>query len=220
MELKEIDNQDIEDTILKIEKSFEFNFNKNELSDVKTFGDLCDAVLAKIKLENIDDCTSQQAFFKFRKAIVKFSEFEEKNIHPKVKLSEIFPKKHRINRIKEIEKELNVELNLLRPPEFVSGSLIILLIVSLIGFLFAWKLALIGLITSVLGLYIAFKVGDNFNLQTVGQVSDKMMRENYIKSRRNLTTVNRKEIEKVISDLFVNNLYLDESELTRASELY
>jgi uncharacterized membrane protein len=220
MELKDIDFQDIEDTISKIEKSFEFKFIENELSDVKTFGDLCDAVLTKIELENIDDCTSQQAFYKFRKAIVKFSNIEEKHINPKTKLTEIFPKRLRIKRIKEIEKELNIELRLLRPPAFVSGPLIILLIVSLIGLILVLKLALIGLIVSVLGLYIAFKLGNTFNLQTVGQASDLMMQENYMKSRKNLETVNRKEIENVISDLFVDNLYLEKSELTRASELY
>ena len=39
-------------------------------------------------------------------------------------------------------------------------------------------------------------------LQTVGQVAEKMAREHYVASRRNPETVNKNEIEKVLTDWF------------------
>ncbi len=38
-ELKDISSEDIEDVLLKVEKSFGFKFRNDELTDVKTFGE-------------------------------------------------------------------------------------------------------------------------------------------------------------------------------------
>lgn len=71
---------------------------------------------------------------------------------------------------------------------------------------------------SIAGLWLANKIGNELDLQTVGQVAEKMTRENYIKSRRNSKTFNKNEIEKVLTDWFSNDLYLDKSKLTREAK--
>jgi acyl carrier protein len=68
-ELKNVDSEDLDDVLMKIEKSFHFKFETTELKDVKTFGHLCDIIINKIQGKNIDDCTTQQAFYKLRDAI-------------------------------------------------------------------------------------------------------------------------------------------------------
>jgi hypothetical protein len=50
-------------------------------------------------------------------------------------------------------------------------------------------------------------------VQTVGQVAEKMQRENYVKSRRNPGTVNKKEIEKILTDWFSEEFELDKTQL-------
>lgn len=62
------------------------------------------------------------------------------------------------------------------------------------------------------------KGGNELDLQTVGQVAEKMTRENYLKSRRNPKTFNKNEIEKLLTEWFSNDLDLDKSKLTREAK--
>jgi hypothetical protein len=52
-------------------------------------------------------------------------------------------------------------------------------------------------------------------LLTVGQFAEKLSRENYLKSRRLSTTVNKNEVAQKIKDLFIADLGLEEHQLTR-----
>ena len=71
---------------------------------------------------------------------------------------------------------------------------------------------------SIAGFWCTNKIGNELDLQTVGQVAEKMTRENYLKSRRNSKTFNKNEIEKVLIESFSNDLYLDKSKLTREAK--
>ncbi|MNY29954.1 hypothetical protein D3C86_1640310 [compost metagenome] len=118
-------------------------------------------------------------------------------------------------RTKKLEKHLGFELNILRPPHSVIGVLIIILLASIIGLFVNWQIGLLGLVVAISGLRIAKRTGNELDLKTVGQVAEKMTRENYLRSRRNPSTFNKKEIEKVLTDWFSNDLDLDKSKLTR-----
>jgi hypothetical protein len=93
-----------------------------------------------------------------------------------------------------------------------------MLLASLVGLFFNWQIGLLGLAFFTAGLWFANKIGNELDLQTVGQVAEKMTRENYLKSRRNPKTFNKKEIEKVLTAWFSNDLDLDKSELTREAK--
>ena len=56
---KNIEPEDIEDSLRKVEESFGISFVNNELSHIKTFGELCDYISNKIELENQESCTKQ-----------------------------------------------------------------------------------------------------------------------------------------------------------------
>lgn len=87
-----------------------------------------------------------------------------------------------------------------------------------VGLFFSWQIGLWGLVYSISGLWFANKIGNELDLQTVGQVAEKMARENYLKSRRNPKTFNRNEIERILTDCFSNDLALDKSKLTREAK--
>ena len=55
-------------------------------------------------------------------------------------------------------------------------------------------------------------------MKTVGDLVYKMTKENYVKSRRNQETYNKKEIENLLIDWFSKELYLEKSQLTREVE--
>ena len=88
---------------------------------------------------------------------------------------------------------------------------------SLVSLAFFWQLGLAGVLFSILGFKLVDKFGNELDLQTVGQLAEKIARENYLKSRRNPATVNRNEIVKKIEDLFRTDLDLEDSELNRQS---
>lgn len=100
----------------------------------------------------------------------------------------------------------------------MTGTFAILLIASFAGLLFNWQIGLLGLVFSFAGFWFTHKIGNELDLQTVGQVAEKMTRENYLKSRRNPKTFNKKEIEKILTDWFSNDLGLDKSKLTREAK--
>jgi hypothetical protein len=180
-----------------------------------TFGQLCDHIANKIQLDNSDDCTSQQAFYKLRNAISSTLQFDNKTITTDFPLVKLLPRQSRRVRTKKLEKHLGFKLNILRPPHWVTGTFVILLLASIVEIFFNWQIGLFGLLFSIAGLWVANKIGNELDLQTVGQVAEKMTRENYLKSRRNPKTFNKKEIEKVLTDWFSHELYINKNKLTR-----
>ena len=217
-ELKNIDPEDIEDLLVKVETSFDIKFVGDELVHITTFGQLCDHITNKIQLDNSDDCTSQQAFYKLRDAISSTLQIDNKTISTNFPLADLLPRQSRRSSTKKMEKQLGFKLNILRPPHWVTGTLAILLLASLVGLFINWQIGLLGLAVSIVGLWFANKIGNVLDLQTVGQVAEKITRENYLKSRRNSKTLNKNEIEKVLTDWFSDDLDLDKSKLTREAK--
>jgi len=83
------------------------------------------------------------------------------------------------------------------------------------GLFLNWKYGLTGLSIEITGSLIANRFGKEFSVKTVGQVAEKMARENYVRSRRNPKTANRPEIILKLKELFSQELNLDPSVLTR-----
>lgn len=217
-ELKNIDPDDISDLLVKVEKSFDIKFGDMELMHISTFGELCDHIANKIQLDNSDDCTSQQAFYKLRDAISLTLQIHNKTISTNFSLADILPRESRRLRTRKLEEQLGFKLNILRSPHWVTGTLVIILLASLVGLFFKWQIGLLGLAFSIAGLWLASKIGNELDLLTVGQVAEKMTRENYLKSRRNSKIFNKNEIEKVLTDWFINDLDFDKSKLTREAK--
>ncbi len=214
-ELRNTDLEDIEDLLVKVEKSFNITFAERELVHIKTFGEMCDYIAAKIELDNVNDCTTQQAFYKLRDAIMQIMQIDKNTLAPSLELVKILPRRNRRFLISKIEEQLNVKLELLGPPQWVISLLIGVVLVSLVGLFIKWELGLLGLGLTFFGFWFSAKVGNELDLQTLGQVAEKMTRDNYMKARRNSNTWNKAEVEKVLIDLFATDLSLDKSTLTR-----
>jgi hypothetical protein len=213
--LENTDPDDVTDLLVEVQKSFNIKFEGDELMGIKNFGELCDHITNKIELENTDDCTSQQAFHKLRNAISTELEIDKKEITRQSKLEGFLPKQIRRANLKKVERKLDIKLKILTSPNWVMFPLLAILLLSLICFFFSWKLALSGIGLSILGFWIADLTANEIELETVGHLVEKMTRENYLKSRRNQETFNKKEIEMILTDWFSDKLALEKSELTR-----
>lgn len=217
--LKNVDPEDIEELLGKVEKSFDIKFIGNELVHIDTFGGLCDHIVNKIQLNHADDCTSQQAFYKLRDAISSILQVDHKIISTDLLLADILPPQNRRLKVRKLEDALGFKLNILSPPAWVTWTLLFLFIGGLVALFFNWKIGLSGITLSMVGFWVADKVGNELDLQTVAQVVEKMARENYLKSRRNPKTFNKKEIEKALVNWFADEFGLEEGELTREAKL-
>lgn len=214
-ELKNIDAEDIEDLLAKVEVSFNIKFINDELIHIRTFGQLYNHISNKIQLENLDDCTSQQAFYKLRRAISTTLQIEHNKITPDTSINDLFPRNTRRSKMKILEQHLAFDLDILRPPLWITNGLLLTLFLSFVALFFNWKLGFSGLALSILGLWLANKVANELELQTVAEIAKKMTSENYFQSRRNPKTFNKREIENVLTEWFTNNLGLEKGELTR-----
>jgi hypothetical protein len=213
-ELCNIDSEDISDVLTKIEKSFGFKFGENDLAGIKTFGELCDVISAKVNLELADDCTTQQAFSKIRQSIAAVQLVGLNEITLNSELEQLFPKKNRRNKIHQFEEKIGFTLKMLKPKEWIRIICLLLFLGSLVGLFVNWRFGLIGVFLSLIGSWIAERVGKEFAFKTVRDIAKKMARENYLKSRRNANTMNRREIVEKIKELFSHDLDLDPSVLT------
>ncbi len=99
VELKNIDPDDVNDLLLKIEASFNIKFQQNELTHAQTFGEICDLIKGKLQLDHTNDCTTQQAFYKLRSAFISVTQVENIKISPETSLAVLLPRKVRRLRI-------------------------------------------------------------------------------------------------------------------------
>src|SRR5574337_377680 len=95
MTLADIEPWDIDDVLGKIQTSFNIQFKKNEIAQMKTFGEFCDHIISKTRFGKKEDCTTQQAFYKLRNAISIALSIPPREILPETKLEELIPRKSR-----------------------------------------------------------------------------------------------------------------------------
>ena len=214
-ELKNIDSEDLEELLKKVEASFDIKFGAAELANISTFGQLCNHISNKIHLVDSDGCTSQQAFYKLRDSISSSFHIDKRSISIDTSLATILPRQGRRLLTKQLENHLGFRLNILRPQHWIIITFVIFFLASLLALSFNWQIGLLGVVLSISGLRLAFKMGNELDLKTVGQVAEKMTRENYLRSRRNPKSFNKNEIENVMTDLFRSNLYIDMNDLTK-----
>ena len=178
MELKNIDPDDISDILIKVEKAFDFKFGKNELENIKTFGDLFDIVTAKVQGVHVDDCTTQQVFYKLRNAIATILPVDKSLIVPGMDLHQLFPRHNRMQKIRELQSVLGMPVDILDIREWLQWTVFAGVILSLIMLFFTWRLGLGGLASFMAVGWTANKFfAKELELATVGQLAQKLARE-------------------------------------------
>lgn len=217
--LDNIDPEDFGDTILKLEKSFGVKFADNSMANAKTFGDICDVIESHINFADKDDCTTQQAFYKVRKAIGLTQNFNEANIEPQTKLEDIFPRSNRRQNVKLFEQALGFSVDILTMKTWLGWTLAVGFIASLITFFFSWLYAIAGLTFFTLFTWAVSKFSKELSISTVRELTEKISREHYSLARRQSGTVNRNEILKTIQDVFIADHLIDREHLTKEASL-
>jgi hypothetical protein len=215
--LSTIDPEDIGEVLLKIERSFNIRFTDEDLTHIKTFGALCDLVVDKVKHVQSDSCTTQQAFYKLRNAINAKKPIEKCELRPQTKLCELFPRDNRIEVVADLEEEMGLHMNLLRPKPGIVLAFVAALVVSVTVSLAYGVIGYAGTVISIAGLILAGKFGKELKVKTLGDLSEKIAREHYLKCRRDASTVNRAEVTEKVKELFTGYLPVEPSTLKKAA---
>ena len=216
IQLRNIDPDDISDVLTKIERSFDLRFSKNDFQNVKTFGDLCDVITNKVQGDNINDCSTQQAFYKIRNAIALTQNLDKIKIMPQTEIDQIFSDNKRRQKVRYFERELGFSVDILEIKEWQKLVIFSGICLSITTFFFKWQYALAGLVIfTSFGWIMTTFFATELNKQTIGQLSERLTKERYSKVRRNMPTVNKSEVGGLVKSLFMEHLDLAESALTR-----
>ena len=211
----EIEN--IEDCISEIEKMYNFKFENNELESVKKFEEFCDLIIEKIDLRNVESCTSQQAFYRLRNSLTETKLIEKENLNIETELKKIFPRKNRKQLIEKVENELKMKLDIIKAPDFITTSLLIIGIVSVVLLFFYWKISLVGISISVLGFYLCKWFGNELKVKSVKELVEKITSENYLEVRSEKDTINKTELKKILTDWISENSFIEKDKLINAT---
>jgi hypothetical protein len=203
--LETIELQDIENTLINLEKSFGIHILSSAFEKVKTFGDICQVFEKNIQYKHEDSCTTQQAFYKIRNAITISQKIDRKNISPGTRLDEIFPKIGRRKKLRAFQKELAIPAISLTMKTWLLLFIIAGFLISLAAFFFNWKFALTGILSFLIFNWVATKLQQEIDSISIGELARKIARELYIKARRNQNTVNKNEVLKVIQCNFISD---------------
>lgn len=130
------ETEDIEDSLYLIEESLQIKFEEGELSHVKTFEEFVDVILSKLDQEDSGTCTSQQVFYKLRELVVKQGVYDPHRLTTSTRLDEIFPRKNRKVLVKQMEKELGIEIYLIAMSKFTFQFLVLLMLAAMLIMIF------------------------------------------------------------------------------------
>ena len=209
--------ENIEDCIPTIEEMYKFKFQNRETENIKSFDELCDLIITKIDFENIESCTTQQAFYKLRNSLIEEKIAIKEKIKLETKLDQIFPRENRIKLVRKVENNIGFNLNILQPPKFIFYSVLLIFVISIVTLFINFKLGILGIAISVLGFYLCSWFGKELEIETLKELVEKITSENYLKVRTQKNTVNKSELKKILTDWFVENSGIEKEKLLNST---
>src|SRR5690606_924430 len=206
----EIEN--IEDCLPLFEKTFNIQLENTEIQKLNSFEEFCDLIVSKFKSYNNDLCTSQRAFYQFRKALEIVNIANSINITPDTDLKNVFTKKNRKKNIKKIEKQLGYKLDVLQPSQITINVLCFIFLLSIIGLFFLAKIAIFGLFISVAFFYLT-KFTNRLSKKTIKELIEKTTAQNYFQIRNTQKSINKFEFKAIILEWFSENTGIKKEKL-------
>jgi len=214
--LDQFEIESIEDVLPMFEENFKIKLKNEETEKLNNFNEFSELIISKIDFKNDNLCTSQRAFYQFRKALESENIIDKSQINTNTDLKNIFYKKNRRKTVKLIEKNLGYKIEVLKSSQITINILFFTFIISFIGLFLLWKIAILGLLISILGFYLT-KYTNRLDKQTVRKLIEKNAAQNYIKIRNNENSFNRNEFKSIIFEWFSENAGIYKEKLRNGS---
>ncbi|AJH15473.1 hypothetical protein [Myroides profundi] len=207
--------EDLDYAIENFVNEYNLSLDPQKLAEVRNVAEMLDLIVSYFKQEKKEDCTSQQAFYKLRTILHKYT--NESDIKPNTRLEELFPKQNRIENIKRVEEDLGFKLKVFKPKEYKVLMLWLFFFVLVIfAFFQQFLLVTLGIVVLYFLRGIIFENGEEFKVETVGELVKLMVEKNYFKSRRDPDTMNEQELREMIAKYFADCLGLEREEFLNA----
>lgn len=204
--------EDIHYLITDVENEFDLKFSNDDFKEAASLGELLDIISNKIPLNESENCTTQQAFYKIRAA---FKNIDDVNhLTPNTSLELLLPKKRRLSKVKELERDLGVKLRILSPPGVIASIIWVAVFVSLAGLMYDWRMFLPYFLLIVAIGKVAYRFGKELDLETISDLATKLTTDHYLASRRDPATINKKEFSQVLMNR-LNKNYDEDQRLSR-----
>jgi len=213
--LNNCDPDDVSDVMVQVVESLDIKFVKGESLVLKTFGQFCDEIYARLPKNEVSDCTTQQAFHKLRNGVCGLRNLNAADVVPDSLWEELVPRKGRRKLIKQLKQSIGVPISLLTPKGWILGTLGLAPLGAVVELIFNWRYGFAGLGVTILAFKIADALGKEFKYATFGEAAKEMAFSHYMKSRRDPGSINRQEVETLIRKHFCDWLVVKPEVLTR-----
>ena len=214
--LDQFEIENIEDVLPMFEETFKIKLENDETEKLNDFNEFSELIISKMNLENDNLCTSQRAFYQFRNAVKTEKIINRNQIKPETDLKTIFPKRNRRKILKRIENQLGYKIEVIAPSQITINILFFSLVISFIGLFINWKIAIFGILISVLGFYLS-KFTNRLDKRTVREIIEKNTAQNYFKIRKSENTFNKHEFKDVILEWFSEKAGIDKEKLRNST---
>ena len=199
-------SENFKNFIKEVEKTFDIRLRSNETWNIHALGELTDLVIAKINLRNQNISGQQHAFIRLKDAISSSQNINKEEIQMDTKLATLFPRRTRRKDIRELNFELGFDLRVLRPYLIIEAFFILFFLGVIVGLFFNLIYGLEALGLLILLINLAFLTGKEFNVETVGDLAEKIMKDKNKKSRKNSAAFTDEEVSSELKFIFGENL--------------
>lgn len=211
-------SENFKDFIREIEKTFEIRLRSNETRGIHTFGELTDLIIAKTNLRNQNISGKEHAFIGLREAISSTLNIGKEEIQMETKLITLFPRNSRRKDIRELGFEYGFDLKVLRPYLIIEAFFILSFFGAIVAFFFNFIYGLEASALLILLINIAFLTGKEFNVETVGDLAEKIMKLKNKNSRNNQVQFSDEEVMEELKFIFGEYLP-SSSEITNETKI-
>ncbi|WP_118974814.1 hypothetical protein [Taibaiella koreensis] len=218
--LEDCFDEDVFDVAQKLEKSFDLTLPVDAFIQVHTLGDLCAVFERHITARQCNDCTSQQAFYRVRRAIAATLSVDEKEITPDDQLAHFFPKANLRRKVNTFQAHLGIKVPLLTYPNWLLAVFLLLFLIFFVSLFFGGRAATVGGLLFFAGIDLAKTHGRKLIPQTIRQLTEQLVSEHYTMIRTRKGTVNRKEVRRIIVNTFARDLDIDKTWLTMDAKFF
>ncbi|QEC41419.1 hypothetical protein [Pseudobacter ginsenosidimutans] len=217
--LADLDDEAVEECVLAGIRSFGHQFTQEELSQLETLGDFYNLVESKFAKRHSPECTSQQAFYKLRQCIADILKIDKNSITPSSSLEELFPRKIRWRKMKQLRQHMGIKARLLEMKGWLRSLFAFSIVASLVMLFFSWIPAMIALVSLILLNRITAIFNNELSYPNLRELAEYLAIFEYAAVRRDPETANLYEVRAVINQVFIRREQLKMEHLTPEQKL-
>jgi hypothetical protein len=184
----------IEVILHKVNQQFGTRFSGKDFSSATNQSMLQANLVEKLSSNQGQEWTAEQAHSQIKSALAMVSGKSESSITDEILLNDLLPASGRKESVKKMEEKLGFTFDILKPNSRVYGFFILLFFLCIPGMFYDWFISSIVMIVCGVLIYFLGKSGNEFKVKTVGDLSDHLFWNKYLKNASKMQLQSTDEI--------------------------